>query len=157
MSTLESTLPSQQLKQTTASSSAGLGRLLSLAGRILLAAIFILSGLGKIGSWEGTAGHMASQGMPLVPIFLAGAIALELVGGLSLALGLYARLGAALLVVFLVPATLIFHSFWTYSGGEVQPQMIMFMKNLSILGGLIFVVGQGAGPLSLDRWRSQRR
>ncbi|MCS7020653.1 MAG: DoxX family protein [Gemmataceae bacterium] len=121
-----------------------------LLGRIGLSAIFLISGAGKIFSWEQTAGYMSSKGMPLVPLFLVGAIVLELVGGLSVLVGYKARLGAGLLIVFLIPATVIFHNFWAFEGQEQQMQMIMFLKNLAILGGLLLVVGFGAGAYSLD-------
>jgi putative oxidoreductase len=127
-----------------------LERFAPLLGRILLAQIFLLSGLNKIGAWEQTAGYMASKNMPLVPFFLVAAILFEVGGGLSVALGYKARLGAAALVVFLIPTTLIFHNFWALQGMEQQVQMIMFMKNLAILGGLLLVIGFGPGPLSLD-------
>lgn len=122
----------------------------SLAGRILLSLIFLLSGLSKIGGWNETAAYMASKGMPMVPFFLVGAIVLELLGGLSVLLGLKARVGAAALFVYLIPTTLIFHNFWALEGMEQQVQMIMFMKNCSIMGGLLLVLSLGPGPLSLD-------
>ena len=122
-----------------------------LAGRILLALIFIMSGLNKIGAWDQTVGYMAAKGMPMVPLFLGGAIAFEVLGGLSVLLGFKARLGAAALVVFLVPASIIFHNFWAFEGMEQQTQMVMFLKNVSILGGLLLVIGMGAGPLSVDQ------
>lgn len=156
MSTLDGALPGGQLAQADARPAAGLMRFVPLAGRILLASIFIMSGLGKVGSWEATAGYMAAKGMPMIPFFLTGAIALEVLGGVAVALGLFARVGAALLLCFLIPATLIFHAFWTFGAGESQMQMIMFMKNLSIMGGLLFVLGQGPGALSLDAWRARR-
>jgi len=128
-------------------------RFAPLLGRILLALIFLVSGLGKIFDWQGTAGYMASKGMPLIPFFLLGAILLELAGGLAVLLGFKARIGAVLLIVFLIPATLIFHNFWTLTGMERQIQMVMFLKNLAIMGGLLLVVGLGPGPLSLDEKR----
>ncbi|MGC8915448.1 MAG: DoxX family protein [Thermoanaerobaculum sp.] len=112
--------------------------------------IFIVSGINKIMDWDGTAGYMASKGMPMVPLFLLGALVFELVGGLSVLLGFKARMGAILLIIFIVPATLIFHNFWTLEGMERQIQMMMFMKNLAILGGLLLVLGLGPGPASLD-------
>jgi putative oxidoreductase len=121
-----------------------------LLGRIGLSAIFLLSGVNKITNWEQTAQYMQAQGMPLVPLFLVGAIVLELAGGLSVLLGFHARLGAALLILFLIPATLIFHNFWALQGPEQQLQMIMFLKNVAILGGLLLIVGMGPGPISLD-------
>lgn len=125
-------------------------RLAPLAGRIFLTLIFVSSGVGKIFQWDGTAAYMVAQGMPLVPYFLFGAIVLELAGGLSVMLGFKARLGAVALLVFLLPATFIFHAFWALPEAEQQIQMIMFMKNLAIMGGLLMIVGRGAGPFALD-------
>ncbi len=121
-----------------------------LAGRFFLSAIFLTSGLAKIGGWEQNAAYMASKGMPMIPLFLVGAIVLEVLGGISVLLGFKVRIGAAALIAFLIPASLIFHNFWTLEGAQQQMQMIMFMKNLTIMGGLLLVVGFGAGPLSLD-------
>ncbi len=121
-----------------------------LVGRLILAAIFLVSGLGKIGNWGGTAGYMAAKGMPLVSLFLLGAIVIEVLGGASIVLGLKARLGALALIVFLIPVTLIFHNFWAFEGQAMQQQVIHFLKNLSILGGLLFVAVYGAGPVSID-------
>lgn len=120
-------------------------------GRLLLSLIFITSGINKILNFSGTAGYMESKGMPLVPLFLTAAIVLELAGGLSLLLGFKARVGALLLIVFLIPTTLIFHNFWALEGADRQMQMIHFMKNLAILGGLLVVFGLGPGPVSLDQ------
>ncbi|MER3417266.1 MAG: DoxX family protein [Chloroflexota bacterium] len=119
-------------------------------GRALLTLIFVFSGIGKIFSWEQTAHFMASKGMPWVPFFLLGAIALETIGGLCILVGYKARFGALTLIVFIIPATIIFHDFWNVEGMERQTQMIMFMKNLAILGGLLLILGYGAGPLSID-------
>ena len=101
----------------------------SLVGRILLALIFIMSAIGKIGDFEGTSGYMSSHGMPMVPLFLLGAIVIEMAGGLSLLSGYKTKLGALVLVVFLIPTTLIFHAFWAVPEDMVKLQMIMFLKN----------------------------
>lgn len=121
-----------------------------LLGRILLSVIFVMSGGRKIFNWDQTTEQMANEGMVAIPVLLVGAILLELGGGLSVLFGFRARLGATALLVFLIPATLIFHDFWTYEGQEQQTQMINFMKNLSILGGILLILGFGAGPLSID-------
>ncbi|MEM9664561.1 MAG: DoxX family protein [Bacteroidota bacterium] len=126
-------------------------RYLPLIGRVLLALIFLLSGVGKIGDFAGTQEYMAAAGMPMTALLLVGAIVLEIVGALSIMLGFKAKLGAVALLLFLIPATLIFHTDFAD-----QVQMIMFMKNLSIFGGLLLVVGFGAGPLSLDE-RAEKR
>jgi putative oxidoreductase len=121
-----------------------------LAGRILLSHIFLFSGIHKIIDPSGTAAVMDQHGMVLIPFFLVGAIVLEVAGGLSLLLGCFARWGALLLVLFLIPTTLVFHSFWTVGPEEQQVQMIMFMKNLAIMGGLLMVMSCGPGALSID-------
>jgi putative oxidoreductase len=111
-----------------------------ITGRVLLSLIFILSGLGKLANLGGTAGYMASAGMPATWFFLPAAILLELGGGIVLATGYGTRLGTVALLVFIVPATLIFHNFWAVTGPEHQMQMIHFMKNLAIMGGLLLVL-----------------
>lgn len=128
----------------------GTYRYVPLVGRILLSLIFILSGIGKITNLSATSGYMASKGMPAVHFFLVMAILFELGGGLSVLTGFKARLGALALIVFVIPATLIFHNFWAYSGMEQQNQMIHFLKNVAILGGLAMVTAFGPGTLSLD-------
>jgi uncharacterized membrane protein YphA (DoxX/SURF4 family) len=122
-------------------------RFLPLAARILLAAVFIVAGALKFPNFDETAQFMAAKGMPMPEKMLWGAIAVELLGGASLLLGLNARIGALVLAVFLIPTTLIFHNFWTVEGdNELYP----FLKNLAIMGGLLMIVSHGSGPLSLD-------
>jgi putative oxidoreductase len=121
-----------------------------VGARILLSLIFLMSGFGKITGFAGTAGYMASHGMPAVHFLLVMAIILEIAGGLSVLLGFKARLGAIALIVFLIPATLIFHAFWSAEPEAFRMQMIMFMKNLAIMGALLMVVANGAGGPSID-------
>jgi len=121
-----------------------------LAGRILLSLIFLLSGAMKVMNWSATADQMTAEGMVAVPFFLFGAIAFELVGGFALLFGCKTRLGALALLVFLIPVTLIFHDFWTYEGQAMQNQMQHFMKNVTIMGGLLTLAAAGAGPISFD-------
>ena len=120
-------------------------------GRVLLSAIFILSGVAKLLDFQGTAAYMASKGMTMVPLFLYAAALIQIVGGLSLLLGFKTRFGAALLLLFLVPTTAIFHDFWNYVDPmERQLEMIMFMKNLAIAGGLFYALGCGSGNCAFD-------
>jgi putative oxidoreductase len=128
----------------------GIERWLTLLGRILLSLIFILSGLGKIGDWSGTAGSMAAKGMVAVPFFLTMAILFELGGGLTVLLGFKARLGAWALVFYLIPVSLIFHNFWAFTGAEQRMQVINFLKNHAIMGGLLLVALRGAGKPCID-------
>ena len=133
-------------------------RLPPLVARLLLSAIFLVSGFAKITDWSGTASHMAAHGMIAVPLFLAGAIACEVGGGALLLLGLKTRFAASLLFLFLIPVTLVFHPFWTLAGAERMPQMVNFLKNLAIMGGLAEVFAYGAGRISLDhRKRAPRQ
>mgnify|MGYP000026373259 CR=1 FL=1 len=122
-----------------------------LIGRILLAVIFIMSGYNKIGGFEQTAGYMASKGLPMADILLLLTIVIELGGGIMIALGLYARWAAAIVFLFLIPVTLVFHAPWSSPLAEVQMQTIQFMKNLGIMGGMLYIAAFGSGPYSLKR------
>ncbi len=124
-----------------------------LAGRFGLGAIFLVSGLGKLASWSGTVAYAGGKGIPA--ILLAGAVALEVVGGLSLLAGWKTRWGTIALLAFLVPVTLVFHGFWAYQGAEAQLQTIQFLKNLGIGGGLLVVLAAGPGALSVDERRAR--
>jgi len=117
----------------------------NLIGRILLVLIFLSSGVEKIGNFEGTAKFMLQYGMPYTSLFLFGAIILELAGSIFVILGYYTRFGALLLVIFLIPTTIIFH---TNFADRIQ--IIMFMKNVSMLGGCVILLGMGSGRFSLD-------
>lgn len=107
-------------------------KILFIISKILFVGIFFSAGLNKIFNFSGTAGYMESVGMPFTSFFLIGAILLLTVGSLSILFDYKPKLGSILLIIFLVPATLIFHN-----NIADQIQMIMFMKNVSILGGLI--------------------
>ena len=122
-----------------------------LVGRILIAFIFVFSGIGKITGFDGTVGYIASKGLPLPQLAAVGAIIVELGGGLMLVLGWKARLAAAAMLVFTAMAALFFHNFWAVPADQAQMQMIQFMKNLSIMGGLLYVVSYGSGELSVQR------
>ena len=122
-----------------------------LAGRILIAAIFVFAGLGKVTGFEGTVGYIASKGLPLPQLAAIGAILVELGGGIMLVLGWKTRWAAAALFLFTGLAALFFHNFWALSPDQAQNQMIHFMKNMAIMGGLLFVMAHGSGPLSLDK------
>jgi putative oxidoreductase len=121
-----------------------------LLGRILYSAIFIMSGPNHFRAQ--TIAYAAAQGVPLarIAVPLSGIIAL--LGGLSIALGYRAKLGAWLIVLFLVPVTLVMHRFWGLSDPQVvQLQQAMFMKNVALLGAALIIARVGSGPLSLKR------
>jgi putative oxidoreductase len=132
-------------------------RCFPVVGRFLLALIFVLSGWGKITGFEGTVAYMASKGMPFPQFLLPGAIIVELGGGLALMLGWKARWAALALFLFCIPTALVFHNFWAVPPEQAQNQMIHFLKNLAIMGGLLYVVAFGPGPFGIGgrprRWR----
>lgn len=115
-----------------------------LAGRVLIALIFITAGYAKIGGYEGTQGYMAAMGVPgsLLPLV----ILTELAGGVLIVLGLFTRLTAVALAGFTLLSGFLFH----FNLAD-QTQYIMFMKNLAIAGGFLFLAANGAGKLSLDQ------
>ena len=118
-----------------------------LIGRTLLSVLFLLSGVGKIGAYAATAAYMSSVGVP--GVLLPVVIATEVLGALAIILGWHTRIAALLLAGYSLLAALIFHANFAD-----QIQMIMFLKNVSIAGGFLLLVGNGAGPLSLDRRRA---
>lgn len=122
-----------------------------LAGRLLLSYMFIVSGWGKINNFAGAAKYMAAKGMPMIEPLLVGAILIELVGGLMLAVGWKARWAAWAIFGFVLIATPIFHNFWALPPEQVGLQTIMFNKNLAIMGGMLYVALMGPGRLSFDK------
>jgi putative oxidoreductase len=122
-----------------------------LVGRVLIALIFVLSGFGKVTGFENTVGYIASKGLPLPQVAAIGAIVIELGGGLMLILGWRARCAAAAMFVFTGIAAFAFHNFWTFPPDQMQNMQIHFLKNLSMMGGLLYVVVHGSGPFSLGR------
>ena len=122
-----------------------------LIGRILIAFIFVFSGFGKITGFEGMVGYIASKGLPLPQLAAVAAIIVELGGGLMVAVGWKARWAAAAMLIFTAMAALFFHNFWAVPADQAQNQMIHFMKNISIMGGLLYVAAYGSGPLSIGK------
>lgn len=105
--------------------------------RILMAVIFIISGFGKITGFAGTTAWMASMGLPFPAVLLVLATVVELGGGIALALGFQVRYSAALLALFTLAITPVFHAFWTAAPEAAEIQQLMFLKNLAMAGGLI--------------------
>jgi putative oxidoreductase len=133
----------------------------ALIGRLLIAAIFLVSGFSKLTDLPGTVGHMAGAGIPYPETLAVVAGSAELLGAIAIATGFLTRIASAGLILFMIPTTLIFHAFWNFTGEARLPQMVNFMKNLGIIGGLAVLMAQGAGRLSLDhrirRGRARRR
>lgn len=125
--------------------------LAALVGRILLAIVFIPAGFSKIGGFAGTAGYIASKGLPLPEVGAAIAIAVEIVAGIALLLGWKTRWAALALAVFTLVATVFFHAFWSVPAEQHMTQYLMFMKNIGIVGGLLAIYAFGAGRISIDK------
>lgn len=126
-----------------------LGLLLS---RIMLAFIFVWAGLGKFLAWESSAAFMAAKGMSSIPLLLGAAALIELVAGIMLILGLRTRFAALILILFLLPVTFIFHDFWNLvDDRERIEQLIHFLSNVAIMGGLLSLVTVGPGSWAIDK------
>jgi putative oxidoreductase len=120
-----------------------------LVGRLFFALIFLMTALNHFSSQ--TAAYAASQGVPMASFAVPFSGVLATLGGLSILLGYRARIGAWLIVLFLVGITPMMHRFWTVTDPMMhQMQMIMFMKNLSMLGAALIITQLGSGPWSLD-------
>jgi putative oxidoreductase len=134
-------------------------------GRILLSGIFLISALQEMLDWKSTEQYFLQSAtrwmnsfqadekmasfladiFPLFPWFLLAAVVFKIVGSLLLILGCSVRLGATLLILFLIPATVVVHCFWALPPQEQSLELVMFMKNVSILGGLFVVLAFGRG------------
>jgi putative oxidoreductase len=120
-----------------------------LLGRILFSLIFILAGINHFSRYM--IEHGAAQGIPWAEMAIPLSGVVLLLGGLSIALGYKAQWGARLIVLFLIPTTLMMHNFWAFSDAALaQTHQVMFMKNLSMMGGALLISYFGSGPLSLD-------
>lgn len=128
-----------------ANSTAGSANVAAALGRVLISAIFIISGLSKLTAVSGTIGYIEAAGLPLAPVAFAVAVALEVVGGIALIAGYKTRWVAGALALFSVVAAFAFH-------GNIadQNQFIHFFKNIAMAGGLLQIVAFGGGALSLD-------
>ena len=125
--------------------------LAALLGRILVAAVFVLSGVNKMGNFAGTAAFMSSAGLPMAELLLVPTIAIEIICGLMLVIGWQTRFAALLLLLFMIPVTAVFHNPWAAADAAMaQQQMIHFLKNLAIMGGLLNLLAFGAGSYSLE-------
>lgn len=125
---------------------------LPVAGRVLLAAIFISSGLSKVTGWDGSLAYIESAGVPLPStLLLLAAIATELVGGAFIVAGFQTRAAALVLAGFSLVTGVLFHNYWTVADAQMAYfQSIMFWKNVSMAGGFLVLAGHGAGALAVD-------
>lgn len=126
-------------------------------GRLLISLIFILAGIGKIFDFQGAVDTLRSIGVGGAMILIFIALLMELIGGILLLLGWFTRVAIWLLWIFLLPTTLLFHGFWNFTGPEMALQLSIFLKNLTIYGGLMAFYSYGPGRWSLDACRTCRR
>jgi putative oxidoreductase len=141
-----SAIHNSDVRETSASA------FITLAGRILFSAIFIMSGFFHFSQQD--IAYATQAGIPMAGFLVPASGILALLGGISILIGYKAKLGAWLLVVFLIPVTLAMHNFWAVKDPmTAQIQMAMFVKNMSMLGGALLISQFGAGPLSLDAKR----
>ena len=128
----------------------------ALGGRVLLAAIFLISGFNKLSDFSGTAAFMSGAGLPAAEFLLVLTILIEIAGGLMIVLGLYTRQLALILFLFMIPVTAVFHNPWVAGDPvQAQQQMIHFLKNLAIMGGLLHLYAFGPGYFSIEARRSE--
>ena len=128
----------------------------SLAGRILLALMFIPAGFGKLTNIGGTAGYIASGGLPFPSVLAVLVGALELFGGLALVIGFKVRWVGLAMALFTLAASMLFHPFWSVPEAQQMVTKLLFMKNISVVAGILLIPALGAGALSLDERRSGR-
>ena len=122
-----------------------------LAGGILLAVVFLVAGYGKLVAFAGTSGYLAKLGFPAPDVMTVLAIAVELGGALLLVAGWRTRWAAWALILFVAVATFAAHRFWEFDASQYRNQMNHFLKNLALIGGLLFVVEFGPGRMAVDK------
>jgi putative oxidoreductase len=129
---------------------------LALAARLLLAALFLPAGIGKLTGFAGTVGYIASVGLPMPTVAAAVAAAVEVLGGLALIFGVGTRFAALALAFFTLVASFFFHAYWSLPADQQMTQQLMFFKNMAVAGGLLAVAAFGAGGWSVDARQSSR-
>lgn len=123
---------------------------LTLAGRLLLATLFLPAGIGKITGFAGTVGYIASAGLPLPTVGALVAIVVEVVGSAALIAGYGTRLAALVLALFTLVASFFFHAYWAVPADQQFVTQLLFFKNIAVVGGLLTLSAWGAGAWSLD-------
>lgn len=129
----------------------GFQSVLLLLGRVGLAMSFFYLAYQKITHWDDTVAYLASWSVPETSLVLFVATIIELFGAISLILGIKVRWGAALLALYLIPYTVLFHGYWYFVGTDVAIHTILLLHAIALFGGLLYVVVTGAGSLALDQ------
>ncbi|MDO8449455.1 MAG: DoxX family protein [Rhodoferax sp.] len=126
---------------------------LSLAARVLLAALFLPAGISKLTGFSGTVGYISSVGLPLPTVAAALALIVEIGGGLALFAGFGTRFAALALATFTLVASFFFHAYWAVPADQAFVTQLLFFKNIAVVGGLLALAAHGAGGWSLDSRR----
>ena len=123
---------------------------LDLAGRVLIALLFLPAGVQKISGFAGTVSYAAGAGMPMPQVAVAIGLVIEIVGGLAILLGWHTRWAALILGFFTLVASFFFHNFWGVPAEAAGVQQLLFWKNIAVVGGLLAYAAHGAGAWSVD-------
>jgi len=123
---------------------------LTLASRLLFAALFLPAGIGKLTGFAGAVGYISSAGLPLPTLGAALALAIEILGSLALLAGFGTRLSALILAAFTLVASVFFHAYWAVPADQAYVAQLLFFKNMAVVGGLLALAANGAGAWSLD-------
>lgn len=129
---------------------------LSLAGRLLLALLFLPAGFGKLTGFAGTVGYIASVGLPLPQLGAVVALVVEIAGGIALIAGFGTRFAALALALFTLVASFFFHNYWGVPAEQQFMQSLLFYKNIAVVGGLLTLAAWGPGAWSVDARRAAR-
>lgn len=128
---------------------------LALAGRLLMAVLFLPAGIGKLTGFAGTVGYISSVGLPMPQLAAVVALLVEIVGGAALVVGFGTRIAAVVLAVFTLVASVLFHAFWAVPADQQMIAQLLFYKNVAVIGGLLTIAAWGAGAWSVDARRGR--
>ncbi len=128
---------------------------LALAGRLLMAVLFLPAGIGKLTGFAGTVGYISSVGLPMPQLAAVVALLVEIVGGAALVVGFGTRIAAVVLAVFTLVASVFFHAFWAVPADQQMIAQLLFYKNVAVIGGLLTIAAWGAGAWSVDARRGR--
>ncbi|HMN66556.1 MAG TPA: DoxX family protein [Burkholderiaceae bacterium] len=128
---------------------------LALAGRLLMAWLFLPAGIGKLTGFAGTVGYISSVGLPMPQLGAVVALVVEIVGGLALIAGFGTRLAAIVLAAFTLVASFFFHAYWAVPADQQLIPQLLFYKNIAVVGGLLTIAAWGAGAWSVDARRGK--
>lgn len=123
---------------------------LALAGRLLLASLFLPAGIGKLTGFAGTVAYISSAGLPMPALAAAAALIVEIGGGAALIAGAGTRIAALVLALFTLVASFVFHAYWAVQADQQYVTQLLFFKNIAVAGGLLTLAAWGAGAWSID-------